>query len=172
MYSEYGVGLMQLESPSGEEIRAYNYKTGQIDTEYITMDEACAIIKNIKIGCMIFQNSLNYNNGNVLLAIQSHNYGSGMTDLVLTCAYGNSDNIKDDYANYEWVEYMKDALEKPWKFLPDWEESKYGDGNYFSNVLRFFPSDKVKYNYDGKRICLNLKTMKVESKIDLDSKIK
>ena len=69
MYSEYGVGLMQLESPSGEEIRAYNYKTGQIDgqidTEYITMDEACDIIKNIKIGCMIFQNSLNYNNGNV-----------------------------------------------------------------------------------------------------------
>ena len=43
----------------------YNYKTGQIDTEYITMDEACDIIKNIKIGCMIFQNSLNYNNGNV-----------------------------------------------------------------------------------------------------------
>ena len=106
------------------------------------------------------------------LAIQSHNYGPGMTDLVLSSAYGNSDDIKDDYTNYEWVEYMKDAHENPWKYLPDWKESKYGDGNYVSNVLRFFPSDKVKYNYDGKTICLNLKTMKVESKIDLNSKIK
>lgn len=172
MYSGYGVGIMQLESPSGEKISAYNYKTGQVDIEYITMEAACDPIKNIKIGCMLFQNSLNYNNGNPLLAIQAHNFGQGMVDLVLSDAYGNFDAIKNDYANFEWVKYMKDAHENPWKYLSGWDESKYGDGEYVNNVLRFFPVDKIKYNYDDKRICLNLKTMKVESQVDLNSKVR
>ena len=168
MYSGYGVGLMQLESPSGQEISAYNYKTGEVDTEYITMTNACDPVKNIKIGCMIFQNSLNYNKGNALLAIQSYNYGQGMVDLVLEEAYVNSSDIKNEYENIKWVDFMKDAHNNPSKYILGWKESKYGDGNYLANVLRFCPNSKIKYNYDGKKICFDLKETKIESELFLE----
>lgn len=171
MYYGYGVGLMQLESPEGQEIRAYNYKTGEIDVEYITMENACDPIKNIKIGCMIFQNSLNYNDGNVLLAIQSHNYGQGMIDLVLDYNYSNAEDVKQDYKNIEWIRFMKEAHENPSKYIYDWDESKYGDGNYISNVLRYCPVYKVKYSYNGKKICFNLRTLQIEESLKLDSSV-
>ena len=144
---------MQLESPSGQEISAYNYLTGQFDTEYITMDNACNMEMNIKIGCMIFQNSLKRNYGNILLAIQSHNYGQPMLDLILEQEYSG-------------------AHEDPQKYLFDWDEDSYGDGNYISNVLKYCPSDKVTYNYNGCKYTFDLKNLKIIKIEELGTKIK
>lgn len=172
-YYGYGVGIMQLESPSGQEISAYNYLTGQFDTEYITMDNACNMEMNIKIGCMIFQNSLKSNYGNILLAIQSHNYGQPMLDLILEQEYsGAVSSIKQDYEDLEWIKDVKTAHEDPQKYLFDWDEDSYGDGNYISNVLKYCPSDKVTYNYNGCKYTFDLKNLKIIKIEELGTKIK
>lgn len=167
-YSGYGVGLLQLESPSGQEVSAYNYETNEIETEYITMDNACDIEKNIKIGCMIFQNSLDNNKGNVFLAIQSYNYGQPMIDYILYDMYGDGmDSIKANYTNTDWVSGIKEAHSNPSKYLFEWE-GLYGDGNYIEDVLRFMPYNHVKYKYDGSEYEFDLKTKQIISKEDIN----
>lgn len=155
MYSGFGVGLLQLESPDNQEITAYNYETGEYETEYITMENACNLEKNIKLGCMIFQNSLENNKGNIYLAIQSHNYGQPMLDLILD---SYNPNIKEDYKNTTWIDSIKQAHNAPYTYLSDWEYDTYGDGDYIKNVLRFAPRDKVKYKYNGMNCEFDLKT--------------
>lgn len=173
MYSGYGVGLMQLESPSGEEVSAYNYNTGEWETEYITMDNACNIETNIKIGCMMFQNKLKENNGNILLSIQSHNYGQGMIDMMMNNLYGdNADNVKRDYSNISWLSEVQNIHNNPGMYLEGWNESGYGDGNYLENVLKFCPEKEVKYKYGAYEYTFNLKTMKVEDMFEYSTSIK
>lgn len=167
-YSGYGVGLMQLESPSGQEIQAYNYNTGMTDTLYITMDNACNIEKNIQIGCMIFQNSIINNKGNICLAIQSHNYGQGMLDSVLS-RYSSEkgigiDDIKSNCSDIGWLDYVLDAHYNPSKYIDGWQESQYGDGEYLYHVLRYNTSDVANYKYSDQDVAINLKTLKPVSK--------
>ena len=172
MYSGYGVGLMQLESPSGEEVTAYNYNTKGWETEYITMDNACDIEKNIKIGCMLFQNKLKENNGNILLSIQSHNYGQPMIDMMMNNLYGtDADNVKREYDNISWLSEVKNISDDPGKYLDDWVGG-YGDGNYLENVLKFCPEKEVKYKYGPYEYTFNLKTMKVTDMFEFSTSIK
>ena len=162
MYSGYGVGLMQLESPTGEEVKAYNYNTNEWDAEYITMDNACNIDTNIKIGCMLFQNKLKENGGNVFLAIQSHNYGQGMIDMMMDHLYGdNARAVKMDYSNISWYDEIKNIHNNPGLYLEGWNESGYGDGDYLEHVLRFCPTDEVSFKMTGYQNTFNLKTMKL-----------
>ena len=172
-YSGYGVGVMQLESPTGQEVSAYNYETNEIETEYVTMENACNFEKNIKIGCMIFQNSLENNQGNIFLAIQSHNYGQPMLDYIMYDNYGdNIDYIKLNYENTDWVAGIKQAHQNPSRYLFDWEGSTYGDGDYIENVLRFMPVDTVKYTYDNNIYKFNLKTKQIISKDNVTSLVR
>ena len=172
-YSGYGVGLMQLESPSGEEISAYNYNTNEWDTEYITMDAACDIETNIKIGCMMFQNKLKENQGNVLLSIQSHNYGQYMIDMMIDNLYGrNATKVKKEYNNISWLSEIKRIHNNPEIYLDNWSESKYGDGNYLEHVLRFCPSNIVKFKYAGFEYSFNIKAMKITDMFEYGTSIK
>ena len=171
-YSGYGVGYMQLESPSGQEVTAYNYNTGLYDTEYITMDNACDPIMNLKIGCMIMQNSINHFNGNQLLAIQSHNYGLGMTDSVLYTNYSDVDVILKDYSNVSWLDYMEDAHNNPLKYLPEWFESTYGASEYVACVLSHCPVKTASYKYDDSDITVDLTNGKVLEIMKLEDKVR
>lgn len=162
MYNGYGVGIMQLESPSGEAITCYNYSEKTTETDYITLENACDIEKNIKLGCMIFQNSLQKNNGNLLMAIQSHNYGQGMMEALLSDAYGvDSDVKKTEYNNTEWIEYVKKAHSNPQIYVSDWSESTYGDADYLSHVLSHCPSNLVKYKYGYQEYTFDISSLKV-----------
>lgn len=173
MYSGYGVGLMQLESPSGEEITAYNYKTGLCDKEYVTMDNACDIEKNIKIGCMMFQNKLKENCGNVFLTIQSHNYGQGMIDMLMNDLYGlDANKEKQDYGNISWINRVEEIHDNPSLYISGWNESKYGDGNYLEHVLRFCPSKEIKYKYGAYEYTFDLEQMKVTDMVEYSTAIK
>lgn len=177
-YWGYGVGLMQLESPKdsineAQEVTAYNYQTNCYDTEYITMENACNLEKNIQIGCMLFQNNLQNNNGNILLSIVAHNYGQPMVDIILTSAYGDSELIKYQYDIISWNKYMEYAHYHPSEYIDNWSESKYGDGEYLKHVLRFCPSTIVNYKYDNKEYSFDLNSLKVidVQELDLSTKV-
>lgn len=172
-YSGYGVGLMQLESPTGEEVSAFNYNTNDWDTEYITMDNACNKDTNIKIGCMLFQNKIKENCGNVCLSIQSHNYGQGMIDMMMNKLYGDkAREVKMDYGNTSWITEIENIHNNPGIYLSDWNESGYGDGQYLNHVLRFCPTDEVKYKYGAYEYTFNLKTMQVTDMFEYGTSIK
>ena len=170
-YNGFGVGLMQLESPDGSEISCYNYETGMKDVEYITMENACDIEKNIKIGCMIFRNSLDNNMGNVVLAIQSHNYGQPMIDKIFKVLYSDkSEQVKQDYNNVSWLENIRHVNQNPQQYDPNWKYDSYGDPNYISNVLKYCPSKEAEYKYDDHKITFNLETLTIKNYESIDSK--
>ena len=172
-YSGYGVGLMQLESPSGGAVTAYNYETGGNDTENVTMDAACDLETNIKIGCMMFQNKLKENYGNVFLAIQSHNYGQGMIDMMMDKLYGNNaKEVMQDYSDTSWITEIENIHNNPDMYLPGWAESAYGDGKYLEHVLRFCPSNKAKFKMGGYEYTVGLDTCKLEDKVEYGTIIK
>ena len=173
MYSGYGVGLMQLESPSGEEIKAFNYNTNEWDTEYVTMDNACDIEKNIKIGCMMFQNKLKENGGNIFLAIQSHNYGQGMIDMMMDNLYGEkAREVKSDYRNISWIDEVKNIHNNPGMYLSNWAESGYGDGDYLEHILRFCPSKEAKFKMGGFEYTIDLEKCQLKDKYEYGTAIK
>ena len=173
MYSGYGVGLMQLESPSGEAVTAYNYNTNEWDTEYVTMDNACNLETNIKIGCMMFQKKLKENCGNVFLATQSHNYGQGMIDMMMNNLYGNAANeVMQDYSNASWITEIENIHNNPGMYISDWNESGYGDGKYLEHVFGHCPVDEVKYKYGAYEYTFNLKTMKVTDMFEYSTSMK
>jgi len=72
-------GLMQIQNEVwvGENLTAYNYEKNEYETVYVTKEDLSDVFKNIKYGCMIFQNCLRYMNNNTLAAIQCYNMGYG-----------------------------------------------------------------------------------------------
>ena len=172
-YSGYGVGLMQLESPDGAAVTAYNYDNNKWDTEYVTMAGACDLEKNIKIGCMIFQNKLKENYGNVFLAIQSYNYGQGMIDMMMAKLYGdNAKEVMQDYSDISWIAEIENIHNNPDMYLPGWAESAYGDGKYLEHVLRFCPSNKATFKMGGYEYTVGLDTCELEDKVEYGTIIK
>ena len=172
-YSGYGVGLTQIESPDGAAVTAYNYDNNKWDTAYATMDAACNLETNIKIGCMMFQNKLRENCGNVFLAIQSHNYGQGMIDMMMDKLYGkNAKEVMQDYSDTSWITEIENVHNNPSVYISDWSESKYGDGKYLEHVLRFCPSKEAKFKMGGYEYTVGLDTCKLEDKVEYGTIIK
>lgn len=160
-YNGYGVGIMQHESPDGREIVAHNYITGQDDVMYLTMDNAINLEKNIQMGAMHFQKCLEDNNGNLLLALQSYNYGQGMVNSILR-KYAEEkgltvDAVKSSYTDTEWLSLVTDAHNNAWKYIRGWE-GYYGDNHYIKHVLRYFIGSDTYYYYNGEKIIFDLNT--------------
>lgn len=160
-YNGYGVGIMQHETPDEREVVAHNYVTGQDDVMYLTMNNAIDLEKNIQMGAMHFQKCLENNNGNVLLALQSYNYGQGMINSILQ-KYASSkgitvDAVKNAYTDTGWLSLVTDAHNNAWKYISNWD-GYYGDADYIKNVLRYFIGNDICYNYNGEKVVFNLNT--------------
>lgn len=152
-YNGAGVGIMQHEHPDGRELVAYNYTTGENDTIRITMENASNLENNIRMGAMYFQKCLENANGNILIAIQSYNFGHGMINVAVR-DYANSigstsDAVKGNASDMGWLEFVRDIHLNPNNYLSSWNYSRYGDANYISNVLRYFIGNSTHYNYGG-----------------------
>ena len=159
-YNGYGVGAMQLESPAGEKITAYNYNTGNYDTIYETMDNACDESTNIQIGCMVLQNNLRHYDGNLAYAIQAYNYGQGMMDLIINRM--QKDGVDTNDYNM-LLKYIDDVHNNPSKYIDGWTENKYGDGKYLKHVLSHCPTKNVVCKDGDKEIKINLETMQISN---------
>ena len=78
-------GLMQIQNDVwiGKNVSAYNFKTGQMDVVRVTNDNIGDLECNIRMGCMILQNSMEYMDYNILAGIQCYNMGCGNVDDIL-----------------------------------------------------------------------------------------
>jgi len=103
------IGLMQLEKVVwlGKSIKAFNYKTNEYETVYITEEKLNELEFNVKISCMHFQQCLINTKNNLQLAIQMYNYGYGNINKVLK-EYSNGKisllNV-EELSDNGWLEY-------------------------------------------------------------------
>ena len=159
-YNGCAIGIMQIEKPYGSEITAYNYETNQLET--IICSEECVrnVETNIKAACMLFQNALDNYNGNVFLAIQSHNYGETMVNKALDMTASelgvDVETIKSNYDDITWQKYIKDIHENPHNYLNNWSYKTYGDGEYLNKILSYCVKDEVSYIHNHEVINMNL----------------
>ena len=165
-YNGHGVGIMQLETPNNREFKAYNYHTGQTDTMRVTNGNAINLENNIRLGAMYFQYCLEKNNGNILLAIQSYNYGHGMVDVAVS-TYAiqmgiTSEEVRNNHSDTGWLSIIRDIHENPKNYASNWRYKTYGDANYIKNVLRYFVGESTYYYYNGKLNVFNLHSLENE----------
>lgn len=127
-------GIMQIEKAIhiGEEVKAYNFETNQMETVKVTKEKLHDIESNIQIGSMILRGYIENNNYNIPLAVQTYNMGPGnMSKVLNTC--GDLENIevsemRNNPTNNEWLNYRA--------FL------KVGDSKYVEHVFSYLGKDK------------------------------
>ena len=120
-------GLMQIQNSVwlGNEISAYNFETGEYDKFVVNNNMLKDLETNIQLGCMVFQNVLQYVNYNIPMAIQTYNYGIGNMNKVID-AYANMNGqtkqeVISNQNDVGWLEY-RDII-------------NCGDKNYLNHVL-------------------------------------
>lgn len=109
-----GVGLMQIHSENlnNTTIQAYNYQLGKKDYLFIDEDKIKDYKTNIKIGCMLFQNCLEYMDYNVIAALCAYNWGYDNTNTVINDYAKSIGSTREDVlksSDIKWIDlYEKD----------------------------------------------------------------
>lgn len=132
-----GIGLFQIQVEggwnwSGQTIKAYNFKTGEYDSELITTESVSDVFKNIQIGCMMLQNFLIKYNYNVAEAVTAYNYGENYLSMVLNkCSQETGISISDlnNLECLEWLNYRSII--------------SGGDSFYLENVFKYIPNETI-----------------------------
>lgn len=132
-----GLGLFQIQVEGGwnwlgRNITAYNFDTGEYETEMITLEKAQDVFTNMKLACMMLQDLLRTYNYNVAEAVMAYNYGTTNVDKVLNYCSNDTGFTRGELNqidNLEWLKY-RDIIGG-------------GDPNYLENVFKYIPNDTV-----------------------------
>ena len=156
-----GIGLFQIQvrggwNWDGKEITAYDFNKGDYVTETITEEYASDIFQNIRLGCMMLQNSLVARNYNIPQSVMQYNYGGTYLDKVLNaCSLETGYSIRElnNPNNLEWLNY-RDII-------------KGGDSLYLENVFKYIEDGTVLTfkTPDGKTLNYKYENLKQENKI-------
>lgn len=173
-YNGYGVGVSQIECPNDNIITAHNYITNSEDSMVVSMENACDLECNIKIGAMLFQKCLENSNGNILLAIQSYNYGTPMVSLAIN-KYSeqtsrSAEEIKSDYSDVGWLSIIEDMHNNPNNYI-NWNGSTYGDSKYIEHVLSYFANTSTYYYCNGNKCEFDFNTLSINNYETVNNKI-
>ena len=128
-------GIMQIQNDVWfeKEIRAYNYETGKYDSFTVDNNKIENLESNIQIGCMYFQNCLNYFNNNIPAAIQCYNMGIDNVNVIIGAYAANKGLTRSEIINNScdvgWMSYRSNI--------------KVGDPNYIENVLSWLGKDNT-----------------------------
>ncbi|MFI3260854.1 MAG: transglycosylase SLT domain-containing protein [bacterium] len=157
-HNGYAWGIMQHESPSGRELNAYNFQTNSYDTMYVTQTTARNVETNIQMGVMRLQETINEYNGNVLVALQGYNGGSGMPNLVISKFMVEKNMTRDEVLSEvpinEFAEEFSAMSKNPKQYMLTLPEetlvnnsatvnyiskfNTYGTGTYMAKVMSYY----------------------------------
>lgn len=150
-------GIMQIQNDVwlGNYVTAYNFETKKVESLKVTDSNIGELESNIKMGCMILQNAMEYMNHNILAGIQCYNMGSGNLDDILD-AYskytGKSRKvILSDVTDTGWMEFRK--------------IKNVGEQRYVEKVFSWMGEDNTIKNVkrDGTLVSINVGNQ-IESK--------
>ena len=143
-------GIMQIEKSVhiGHEVKAYNFKTGQVEKIMVTQEKLNDIDSNIQIGSMILREYIENNNYNIPLAIQTYNMGPGnMSNALRTCSENENIDVstmKNSPTNNAWLNYRSHI--------------KAGDSKYVEHVFSYL-NDNTNLSVlkrDGTKVSVNI----------------
>lgn len=160
-YNNCAIGIMQLEKEyDGKEIYAFNYETNKTDSVKYTLENVKNFDTNVKIACMMFQSALKNYSGNIYMAIQSHNYGEYMMDIIINKT-AKKKNIDSNFMashpfDIDWTNYLDDVHSNPKKYLDEWNYKTYGDPKYLETIISLCTDSEAKYLYDGEYYSFDL----------------
>lgn len=156
--SKAGCGLMQIEKPGNviKTLTAYNFETGQEETITVCYPgqpnkpsygciDVTNIDNNIRAGAMQLAARMKAWDYNILMALQSYNFGVGGMNAVLRI-YEQQEGVSKATAianpnNLGWMKYRANVHQNPsilGSAYASWKS--YGDDVYVEHVLRYFPS--------------------------------
>lgn len=148
-------GLMQIQNDVwiGNYVTAYNFETKKVESLKVTNNNIGQVESNIKMGCMILQNAMEYMDYNILAGIQCYNMG-----------YGNMNDILDAYSKYSGKSrrsILNNADDIGWMDFRNIK--KVGEPNYVEKVFSWMGEDNTIKNVkrDG-----SLVSMKVGNQIE------
>lgn len=150
-------GLMQIQNDVwlGEYVTAYNFETKEVESIKVTKNNIGQVEYNIKMGCMILQNAMEYMDHNVLAAIQCYNMGCGNVNKILD-AYSkysgkSRKSILNDVSDTGWMDFR--------------EMIKVGEPNYVEKVFSWMGEENSIKNVkrDGSLVSINVGNQ-IESK--------
>ena len=112
------LGLFQIQVEGswnwvGKDLTAYNHETNNYETINVSLENLYNLDYNVKVGCMIMANYLQYCDYNIPVAVQAYNSGTKTKDLY--------DKYQDN-----WLYYREE--------LP-------GDTEYLEHVFSFIKKD-------------------------------
>lgn len=139
-----GVGLMQIHSEdlNNTTIKAYNYQLGINEYFPVDEDKIKDYKTNIKIGCMVFQNCLEYMDYNIIAALCAYNWG-----------YDDTDKVLNDYAKSIGSTRADVLSSSDTKWIDLYEKDKQNDIAFPRMVLSYLdvskPFNNMKLASDG-----------------------
>ncbi len=143
VHGAIGVAQVQYNVHVNQERSLYNVQTGETETFLVTDAMLRDLEGNIKVGVAILQTYLQQYNGNIFLAVQSYNYGTGAVDTALNQAAARTGISKEEMINNPeclvWIEDIK-----------AYKDGTFGDPNFLENVfVRYTDEDlTIKYNQE------------------------
>ncbi len=122
-------GIMQIEKSAhlNQQVTAYNHLTGEEETITVTPESLEDLDTNIKIGTMILQNSLEMQNYNIPLALQTYNFGPGNMSKAL--------NMCEELSGVTVAEMKNNMQETEWRYYRKFLD--IGDPYYVEHVFSF-----------------------------------
>lgn len=143
-------GLMQIQNDVwiGNYVTAYNFETKKVESLKVTNNNIGQVESNIKMGCMILQNAMEYMDHNILAGIQCYNMG-----------YGNMNDILDAYSKYSGKSrrsILNNADDIGWMDFRNIK--KVGEPNYVEKVFSWMGEDNTIKNVkrDGSLVSINV----------------
>jgi len=152
-------GLMQIQNSVwlGFSITAYNFENQAYETTQVTKDKIEDCDTNIKIGCMILQDTIRAKDYNILAGVLSYNMGgSNVNKILKKHAETNGlsyDEIIHNQNNCDWVKHC-DII-------------NVGDQQYLQHVLSYMGNDIETYvlKPDGERVEVSVKNYIADGKV-------
>lgn len=143
-------GLMQIQNNVwvGNSVSAYNFETGQVEVLKVTNNNIGDLECNIKMGCMILQNAMEYMDYNILAGIQCYNMGCGNVNDIL--------NTYSRYTGKSREEILSNPMDTGWM---DFRKIKtVGEPKYVEKVLSWMGEDNTIKNIkrDGTLVSINV----------------
>ena len=139
-------GLMQIQNAvwDGGTLTAYNFDTNSWEQIKVDIPSLSDLDYNVKVGCMIFQDYLRYNNYNILATIQAYNMGYGTTDRLISIYCNETGKTREEVLEHQndtgWLKYRQGIT--------------YGDQKYIEHVLSFYgPQGTISVQKTDGSIC-------------------
>ncbi len=154
------IGIMGITFDAwyGQTLTAYDFYDNT-SKEFVFDDKIYSLEGNIEAGCVIFQNELKKYNYNILVGLQSYQYGGYYMEQVLSYYAQDNNKTYEQVLNGTSIDWMKYRS----SYIPD------KDSEYIEHVLSYYTGSGI---IEMKKTTEDISKINLNKKVELLNKIK